>query len=102
MIFTSEASFKWLYSQEITKVKDLARVVQASYLWNEENNFAEQLMGLRTGDCWNSDLRDTSRAVSVLALTGTAFTETGKWILEKQNNGSWNEDVYCRPWIIQP
>jgi squalene cyclase len=51
-------------------------------------------MGLRTGDCWNSDLRDTSRAVSVLALTGTAFTETGKWILEKQNNGSWNEDVY--------
>ena len=94
MIFTSEASFKWLYSQEITKVKDLARVVQASYLWNENNNFAEQLMGLRTGDCWNSDLRDTSRAVSVLALTGTAFTETGKWILEKQNNGSWNEDVY--------
>jgi squalene cyclase len=94
MIFTSEASFKWLYSQEITKVKDLARVVQASYLWNENNNFVEQLMGLRTGDCWNSDLRDTSRAVSVLALTGTAFTETGKWILEKQNNGSWNEDVY--------
>jgi hypothetical protein len=94
MIFTSEASFKWLYSQEITKVKDLARVVQASYLWNEENNFAEQLMSLRKGDCWNNDLRDTSRAASVLALTGTVFTETGKWILEKQNNGSWNENIY--------
>ncbi|WMW24229.1 terpene cyclase/mutase family protein [Methanolobus sediminis] len=94
MIFKSEASFKWLYSQEITKVKDLARVTQASYLWNEVNNFTEQLIGLRTGNSWNNDLRDTSRAASVLALTGTMFPETGKWILEKQNNGSWNEDVY--------
>ncbi|SDF54421.1 hypothetical protein SAMN04488589_0837 [Methanolobus vulcani] len=94
MIFKSEASFKWLYSQEITKVKDLARVTQASYLWNEENKFIEQLIGLRTGDSWNNDLRDTSRAASVLALTGTVFTETGRWVLEKEKNGSWNEDVY--------
>ncbi|MDK2826372.1 MAG: hypothetical protein PWQ63_1231 [Methanolobus sp.] len=94
MIFKSEASFKWLYSQKITKVKDLARVAQATYLWNKENNFMDQLIGLRAGDSWNNDLRDTSRAASVLALTGTVFTETGRWILEKEKNGSWNEDVY--------
>nr|WP_321496516.1 prenyltransferase/squalene oxidase repeat-containing protein [uncultured Methanolobus sp.] len=95
MNFKSEASFKWLYSQEITKVKDLARVVQASHLWNEKNDFKEQLIGLRTGDCWNNDLRDTSRAASVLALSGTVISEAGKWILEQMDkNGSWNEDVY--------
>jgi squalene cyclase len=94
MIFKSEASLKWLYSQKIMRVKELARVVQASYLWNEENNFIEQLIGLRTGDSWNNDLRDTSRAASVLANTGNVFSKTGEWILGKQNNGSWNEDVY--------
>jgi squalene cyclase len=94
MIFKSAASFKWLNSREITKVKDLARVAQASYLWDEENDFKEKLIGLRTGNSWNNDLRDTSRVASVLTMTGNVFSETGKWILEKQINGSWNEDVY--------
>ena len=94
MIFKSEASFNWLYSQDITKVKDLARVVQASYLWNENNDYMKRLVNLRTGDSWNDDLRDTSRAASVLAQSGTIFTETRDWILSKQKNGSWNEDVY--------
>jgi hypothetical protein len=94
MIFKSEASFNWLYSQDITKVKDLARVVQASYLWKEKNSYMEKLVSLRTGDSWNDDLRDTSRAASVLALTGTMFSEIGDWILSKQKKSSWNENVY--------
>ncbi|MBP1908110.1 prenyltransferase/squalene oxidase repeat-containing protein [Methanolobus bombayensis] len=94
MIFKSEASFNWLYSQKITKVKDLARVVQASYLWKEENGYMEKLLNLRKGDSWDDDLRDTSRVTSVLAQAGTVLNETGEWILSKQKNGSWNEDVY--------
>lgn len=94
MIFRSEASFEWLYSQEISRVKDLARVVQASYLWNEKNNFEKKLINMRTGNSWNNDLRDTARAASVLALTGTLFKESGEWIMAKQTKGSWNEDIY--------
>lgn len=94
MIFRSEASFKWLYSHDIINVKELARVVQASYLWNEKNDFAKKLIDMRTGNSWNNDLRDTSRAASVLALTGTVFKESGEWILAKQIKSSWNEDVY--------
>ncbi|MEZ5334627.1 MAG: hypothetical protein R2741_05010 [Methanolobus sp.] len=42
MDFRSETTFEWLYSQEITTVKDLSRLVQASHLWNEENNCREK------------------------------------------------------------
>lgn len=47
MDFKSEASFKWLYSQDITKVKDLARIVQASYLWGRENDYMKRLLVLK-------------------------------------------------------
>ena len=98
MDFKSEASFKWLYSQEITKVKDLARIVQASYLWNEENNHTEELteklINSKTENSWNSDLRDTSRAASALSLKGIVFSDIERWILSKQAESSWNNDVY--------
>ncbi len=98
MDFKSEASFKWLYSQKITKVKDLARIVQASYLWNEENNhtegLTEKLINSKTENSWNSDLRDTSRAASALALKGIVFPDIERWVLSEQAERSWNNDVY--------
>ncbi|SFM41651.1 hypothetical protein [Methanolobus profundi] len=94
MDLKSEASFKWLYSQKIAKVKDLARIVQASHLWNEKKHYIEELLNLRTGDSWNCDLRDTSRAVSALALTDMVFPEVGEWLLSKRTGSSWNDDVY--------
>ena len=94
MGFKSEASFKWLYSQKISKVKDLARIVQASYLWNEENDYKDKLVSSKTGDTWNCDLRDTARAASVLALTGIIFPDVERWMLSKQSDRSWNDDVY--------
>ncbi|WP_340819199.1 hypothetical protein [Methanolobus sp. WCC4] len=94
MHFNSEASFKWLYSQQISKVKDLARIVQASHLWDEENEYREKLIGLRNDGSWNCDLRDTSRAASVLALTGIIFPEVKEWLLSKKTGSSWNDDVY--------
>ncbi|WP_164997744.1 hypothetical protein [Methanolobus psychrotolerans] len=98
MDFKSEASFKWLYSQKITKIKDIARVVQACYLWKEENNYTEELteklIKLKNRDSWNSDLRDTSRATSALALKDIVFPEVERWLLSKQTEGSWNNDVY--------
>lgn len=94
MDFKSEASFKWLYSQKISRVKDLARIVQASHLWNEENGYKEKLVSSKTGDSWDFDLRDTARAASVLALTGTIFPEVERWMLSKQSDRSWNNDIY--------
>ncbi|WP_342306078.1 hypothetical protein [Methanolobus sp. ZRKC5] len=94
MDFKSETSFKWLYSQKISKVKDLARIVQASFLWNEENDYKEKLVSSKTGDSWDCDLRDTARAASVLALTGIVFPDVKRWMLSKQSDISWNNDVY--------
>ncbi|WP_292467161.1 hypothetical protein [Methanolobus sp.] len=94
MDFKSETSFKWLYSQEISKVKDLARIVQASHLWNENNKYKEMLISSSNEDSWNCNLRDTSRAASVLAITGIVYPEVEKWILSKQTDSSWNDDVY--------
>lgn len=94
MHFESEESFKWLYSQEISKVKDLARIVQASYLWDKKNEYMQKLIGLKEEHSWNCDLRDTSRASSALALTGIHLPEVEKWILSKQTGSSWNNDVY--------
>ncbi len=94
MEFRSEASFRWLYSQKISKVKDLARMVQASYLWNGKYTYKDELISLKKEASWNSDLRDTARAASGLALTGTIYPDTEKWVLSRQSEGSWNNDVY--------
>ncbi|MDG6242837.1 MAG: hypothetical protein QCH31_00385 [Methanolobus sp.] len=94
MDFKSETSFKWLYSQEISSVKDLARMAQADYLWNTKKEYSEKLISLKNECSWNSDLRNTARAASVLAITGTICKNVEKWILSKQADRSWNNDAY--------
>ncbi len=100
MDFKSERSFKWLYSQKLEKVKDLARIVQASYLWNEKNKYRKELLSLKSGNSWNLDIRDTARAVSALAHDGTVCHNTERWILSKQSDGAWNENVYDTAYVL--
>lgn len=94
MDFKSEASFKWLYSQNVSKVKDIARIVQASQLWNENNDYITLLKNLKSVGSWNEDIRDTSRALVALGFVGTQCNAVEKWILSKQKDGAWNNDVY--------
>jgi hypothetical protein len=94
MDFKSETSFNWLYSKEISKAKDLARAAQADYLWNKKRKYSEELINIKENDSWNSDLRDTARSASALAIAGTVYEDVEKWILSKQLDRSWNNDVY--------
>lgn len=100
MNFESELSFKWLSSQNASKVKDLSRLMQAGFLWNKENTYREKLLSLMDGNSWNNDIRDTARAASALALTGIVSPGTRKYILAGQNKGSWNQDVYDSTYAV--
>ncbi|WP_406659912.1 hypothetical protein V7O66_08655 [Methanolobus sp. ZRKC3] len=94
MHFDKEKSFNWLFSQDITEVKEISRVVLASHLWDVKNELIVKLIRAKGERFWNYSLRDSSRAVSALANRGIIFPDVEKWILSKQENSSWNNDVY--------
>ncbi len=94
MYFKKERSFYWLLSQDISKIKEISRVLLAFQLWNVETDLARKLIEEKNDGHWNNSIRDTSRSISALAKVEENQENTKKWILAQQENGAWNNDVY--------
>ena len=87
--------FEWLSTQQINEIKELSSTVSAHALWRLPNPYTTQLIRKRKEDgSWDSSIRDTARACSALSTEGIIFTAAERWLLSRENNYSWNEDVY--------
>lgn len=76
-------------------VKDISRTIQALSLWSETTSgLIELLLSKKKDGFWETEkpVLDTSRACSALAGCGIIHSDSINWILERQDDGSWNNN----------